>query len=160
MDSATAAVVAAIAAAVAAIAAVGSALAACYQIYLSRQDANRRATLEHLRAIDEQIRPLVRYSPEVLEQAVLDTYAKRPADAAACAAYMALLNELELAAFAAERELVDAKLLREYLGTVIRSGTIQLTFLNDLQKCCGDSTVYEHLRTFLVDVQNSNRRRS
>ena len=145
--------------AVAGVAAVASALVAAQQIWLSRRDANRRAALEHMRTIDERIRPLIRHSHDDLERAVLDAYKGQPNDSDVCADYMALLNALDLAAFAVDERLVARKLLEEYLGTIMRSGTVTLTFIDAFQACCGDSTAYHHLRKFLLDVRTHDRDR-
>ena len=75
---------------------------------------------------------------------------KRPDLTAGARAYLALLNSLDVLAYAADRKLLDGQVAADYLKTLLTPDVISLTFIGQFQECCGDTSVYEHLEAFLT----------
>ena len=129
--------------------AIGTSLAAAFagaQIWLSRRDANTRAVFEHLRQVDVRVQEAWLARPSVAQAELLAYYrGQRPELTTAAKNYMALLNSIDLLAFAVSKGLADNNIAGEYLRSLLSPDLVSLTFLRELQTCCGDSSVYEHL---------------
>ena len=125
--------------------------AAAYQIRLSRRDANARAVFDHLREIDRRVQDAWLLGAAAAQTELLDYYRKKRPDLTEGArAYLALLNSLDVLAYAADRKLLDGQVAADYLKTLLTPDVISLTFISQFQECCGDTSVYEHLEAFLT----------
>lgn len=132
------------------IAAVAAGIAAA-QIWFSRRDANRRASLEQLREVDLRLQPLLRTDPRSLQREVLACYASGgPSLSEECTQYLAFLNSIDLLAFAVQSDLVDEKLVNGHVRTLFSPHLINLTFLRELQTALHNPGIYENLATYLL----------
>ncbi|MEX2109824.1 MAG: hypothetical protein WD802_04415 [Gemmatimonadaceae bacterium] len=142
-----------------AAAAALSALFAGFQIRFSRRDANNRLVFEHLREIDTRIQAAWAVPTEVAQEEVLAYYRRERTDLTEGAkAFLALLNSLDLLAFAVQKKLVDSSPVDEYVRTVVSENVISQTFLREFQKCCGDEASYEHLYSYFTTIRAANRK--
>lgn len=143
--------------------AVGTAAAAFFaatQIRLSRRDANSRAVLEHLREIDRRVTEAVKARVSDAQAELLEYYRGQRKDlTGAASSYMALLNSLDVLAFAAEKKLVDKEVAGEYLRTLLSPEVVTQTFLKEVQSCCGDIHVYEHLYKYFGEIRWASKER-
>ena len=145
-----------------AIAATGTALAAVYsgvQLQRSRLEPMRRATLEQLSILDERMRPMLFHSPAAQRETIIRCYRAECDMTEEAAKYLSFLNALDLAAFAAKHGLIDAKMFAEHARTLTTAEMVPLSFLVELQKCCDDPFIYEHLRGFLQEEAATVRHR-
>lgn len=129
----------------------GTAAAAVFagiQIWLSKRDANRRATLEALLLIDTRLQSIWRDDTAALQREVIAYYEKREAPSDACQRYLAFLNSLDLVAFSIENGLVDRKLASKHMNTLLKKHVVSFSFLTSFQRCCGDTAVYENLMEY------------
>lgn len=134
-----------------ALAAAGAALTAAFEIFRTRRDANRRATLEFLRAVDERLRPLWSRDVPAIRAEVLACY--RGAGGSLTEGglqYLSFLNTLDMLGFALRHRLVDRNAAVTHARTLVRPEIITSEFLQELQAHCGDACVYEDL-TFLIE---------
>jgi hypothetical protein len=145
---------------VGAIATAVSAGAAAGQIFYSRRESTRRATLEQLREVDVRLQPLWKADPVQAGEAVLAWYRHEGDLSDDAANYLSFLNSLDLLAFAYGRDVLDRKMTDDYIDTLLRSHVVSLSFLTELQRCCGDSRVYEHLRALLLKHEDVRRLQS
>jgi hypothetical protein len=137
-----------------AIATFFAAIFAGVQIWLSRRDANTRAVLDYLREIDRRVQDAWLARPSAAQAELLAYYrGERPDLTPGAKNYMALLNSIDLLAFAVSKGLMDGKIAQEYLRTLLGPDLVSLTFLKELQDCCGDEAVYEHLFAHFANSQ-------
>lgn len=136
----------------AAAAAVGTAATAVFagvQIWLSKRDANRRATLDALLLIDTRLQSLWRDDTAALQREVIECYRTGEAPSEACQRYLAFLNSLDLVAFSIQNGLIDRKLATKHVNTLLRKHVVSFSFLTEFQRCCpGGVAVYEDLMEY------------
>jgi hypothetical protein len=150
----TIAFVSAVAAAVSAVFAGLSAAFAGWQIWLSRRDTQRRAAFDQIRAVSLRLDAYMAVASKHHPALVMRVYSQE-ADVVlndGARAYMALLVELDLAAYGIERKLLDRKTALDYLQTILRREVVSRTFVRDLAKACGDPCTLEHLDRALAAV--------
>jgi hypothetical protein len=137
-----------------AVSTAAAALFAGVQIRLSRRDANARAVFDHLQEIDRRVQEAWIARPDEVQPELLAFYRRETTDlSSAASAYLSLLNALDVLAFAIQRKLVDASVVDEYISTLVNPNVVSLTFLKELQMCCNDPSVYEHLYTYFASLQ-------
>jgi hypothetical protein len=136
-----------------AAAAVVAALVAAFQIHISRRDANRRATFEHLREVEVRLLAAQSFEASSAQAELIRYYEGGLTDdlSGGAKAHMALLTSLDLIAFARSQRIIDIKVADEYLKTLVNPKVIPLTFLSQLQAAIGDVCVFEHLAQYLKD---------
>jgi hypothetical protein len=143
-----------------ALATSAAAIFAGAQIWLSRADSQKQTTLTHLREIEARLQPLWNRDTERLQKDVLAYWrdsSQNPSDGVA--EYLAFLNSLDLLGLAYEAGVVNKKLIHAHIRTLLRSPMLTLTFVKDLQQCCKDEHVYEHLeRLFKNQLVNQSSR--
>jgi hypothetical protein len=143
---------------VSAVSAGASAVFAGFQIQFSRRDANRRVAFEFLREVETRLQEAWAFPTEEMQREVLDYYRRDRRDLTAGArAFLALLNSLDLLAYGLQKKLVDSTLIDEWVKTVVSENVLSLTFLRDLQKCCGDEASYEHLYAYFTKLRAAER---
>jgi len=139
--------------AISAAAAAASAIFAAVQIRIARRDANGRLVFEHLREVESRLQKAWACSTEVSREEVLQYFGgQRTVLTPGAAAYLSLLNSLDLVAYAVKKKLIDAKLISDWVKTVVNDQVLSLTFLRDLQECCHDEATYEHLYAYFQDL--------
>src|SRR5687768_14088916 len=90
------------------------------QIWFSRRDANNRLVFEHLREIDSRVQQAWATPTSVAQKDILDYYQRTRKDLTpAGTTYLALLNSLDLLAFAVQKRLVSSKPIDQYVKTLI-----------------------------------------
>lgn len=140
------------------IAAAGSAAAAIFagvQIYYSRRDANRRATLDFLRQVDERLQAVWSLDTTAVQQQILASYEPSGSSVSAeCTKYLALLNTLDTLALARKNGLVDSTIIAEHISTLMKRHLVSLSFLAEFRSACKDQKVYEHLGDLMVTLTN------
>ena len=140
-----------------AIAAAGSAAAAIFagaQIGLSRRDANRRATLDFLRQVDERLHAVWCLDTRGLQRDILASYEPSgPPLSVDATKYLALLNTLDLLALARHKDLVDSTIVAEHIATLMKQHVVSLSFLTKVRTACQDPRIYEHLGNLLVSLE-------
>lgn len=135
----------------AAIAAAVAALVAAGQVAIARDEANKRAVLDHVRDIEahlEKLRHLHGNKLEAVQDEVVSCYrtGNRLSDDAR--RYIALLSALEFSALAVRMAVVDAPLLGEYLEAMVKQGIVKRSVIIDLQ-ACHDPSTYKDLLEFM-----------
>jgi hypothetical protein len=140
-----------------AVAASVAAVFAGLQIHFSRRDANSRAVFEHLREIDQRVQALWADDTQRAQAELLAFYRREREDLTDGARrYMSLLNSLDMLALAVEKRLVDKRTVSEHVQTLLQPHLVSQTFLRELQNCCGDEAVYEHLYRFFTTAKQSS----
>lgn len=129
-----------------ATAAAAGALA--WSIHASRT----RATFDHLRAVQHRLEP-VWGDPEI-ERAEHELLAWHGGDGAELStrarAYLGLLTELDLLAFACAKGLVRSSVAKEWLRTLFeREVAVSAAYLVQLQQAVQDPAAFEHLLRFI-----------
>lgn len=103
-----------------AIGTILAATAAAIQIWLYRRDANARAIIEHLREVDRRVQATWPHDSESSRADVLAYYRRVRTDLTeGAAAYLGLLNALDVLAFAAKNKLVARRALQEHIDTIL-----------------------------------------
>lgn len=134
----------------AALGAVVAAAVAILQVRQGRVHFRRQATFAHLRRISDQVGKWVRWpNVQAIQREILDYY-RHQSDpdedlAEHGSDYLALLTELDLLAFASERNLADAKIVREYTQTIYHDDLVSRSFLHEYQQACGSELPYRFL---------------
>ena len=141
--------------------AVGTSAAALFagvQIWLSRKEANARTVFEHLREIDQRVQNAWAGNIQATQQELLKYYRGQTEELSQPARnYLALLNALDVLAFAIDKKLVSGHIANEYVRTLVSPNVLSQTFIKSLQECCGDAGVYEHLYRYFTQLQVTNR---
>lgn len=141
-----------------AVFAAASAGFAGWQIRVTRIDARRRAAFDQIRLVGKQVTDYNDVARTADPDDVLAFYRRQRSELTPSArAYMNLLHELDLTAYGIHSELLDRKTALGHLKTILRSEVVSLTFLRELQGCCGDEHVYDDLSRVLVDVSADRR---
>lgn len=139
--------------------AIAAFFAGC-QIWYSRRDANNRVVFEHLREIDNRIQQAWSVPSEVAQDEIIDYYRKKRKDLTPGGKqYMALLNSLDILAFAVHKRLVSEKPINQYVKTLVSPNVLSLTFLKELRKCCGEDASYEHLYEYFTKLRDVERQK-
>jgi len=139
----------------ASIATSAAAVFAGVQILFSRRDANSRAVFQHLTDIDIRLQRAWAADVESAREDVLAYYRLENAELTEGArSYLSLLNGLDLLALAVDKKLVDRQTVDEYIKTLISPQVLSLGFLQELQRCCGDANVYEHLYRYFCELRD------
>ena len=137
------------------IATSAAAIFAGVQIWFSRRDANSRAVFQHLSDIDLRVQRAWSADVESARAEVLAYFRRENAELTEGArSYLNLLNGLDLLALAVAKKLVDRRTVDEYIKTLISPQVLSLSFLQELQKCCGDANVYEHLYRYFCELRD------
>lgn len=124
------------------------------QIWYSRRDANNRATFEHLRVIDERLQSAWPWDIVKAQEELIASYSGNKKDLTEGGrAYLALLNSLELLAYARKKNLVNRKSTDDFIRTIINPRIVPLIFLEELQKCCEDNNVFAYLYAYSAKIQ-------
>jgi hypothetical protein len=120
---------------------------ALYQVWWSQKESARRAAFEHLRELDQRLKPLWHHRPAHLHASVLSAYRGEAPLAPEGADFLAFLNAMDLLALGVEERTVEAPMARTYLRSIFNSSLIDPRFFADFQKCCNDEEgeVYRHL---------------
>ena len=139
------------------LAAISTAVAST-QLWLSRRDANRRAAMEQLRLVGTLLEAYLPFAAEDPRPGIIRRYRRESDDLPrGASAYMALLNQLDLTAFGIQRGMFDGRTALDYLKTLFADQTVTLSFLRELQGCCGNACIYEHLYKLMVDLSGRER---
>jgi hypothetical protein len=149
---------------VAAISAAVAAIIAAVQVWLSRRDANRRATLQLLGDLEQRLHPLWPCDTKLLRSEILTHWTKSNHSSSGgnklsqdAINYLALLNTLDLLGFAVNSGLADTMLTIRNVRTLLDGQFVSLSFVNELQDACRDSNVYSDLRTLLSLTERGKR---
>jgi hypothetical protein len=141
-------------------ASTGTAAAAIFagvQIWLSKRDANRRATLDALLLIDSRLQALWGDDTAAVQRELIKCYSDMQPPSEACQRYLAFLNSLDVVAFSIENGLLDGKLATRHVNTLLTEHLVSLSFLTEFQRCYGDMAVYENLMRYYKQQIAKNR---
>jgi hypothetical protein len=122
------------------------------QLRVSIRQGKHNATFEHLKKVRELIREASVIDPEIAREQVLAFYQhgtnELPLEGAT---YLRLLDALDLLGIAYKHRLVDRRIVRESVGSILRNEhAINRDYLNALSTAVNSATVYADL-TFLID---------
>lgn len=132
------------------VAAAAAAAFAGAQIWYARRDANARAAFEHIRQVDDRVQAAWHSDPSEAQKNILAYYrGETTVLPPAATAYLGLLNCLDMLALAVKHHVVADNIIDEHIATLISPELIPLSFLKDMQKCCRNPRVYEHLYGYL-----------
>lgn len=135
------------AAAVGSIAAAASAVYAGLQIRESRRSATREASLEFLREIEERVVALSAVKPADARAEILSYHRgevdELGDDARRYSAYLSALDRMELALASGA---LDPDIVRPWLRGLLQPKVQLMTFIEQLQAACHDTSVLEYLQ--------------
>jgi len=128
---------------------------AAWQIFLSRREANARAVFEHLRELDERVQEAWPHTSGKARKDLLDYFGGERTDLTDGArAFLALLNSLDILAFGLEAGYVDHDLAIRHIRTLVNPDVIPKDFIDEFQRCCRDSNIYEDLKRLLHKLES------
>jgi hypothetical protein len=135
------------------IATAGAAITAAVQVWLTRADGKRQAAFEHIRGVEERLRPVLHMSARGARDDVLAFYRRKREDLTPRAAdYLTYLTALDLLVFGCETKSVDRKIATTWLrGRLARDDDV-LQFIVDLQVACEDPSCLEYLKRHLAQA--------
>lgn len=136
---------------IAAFAGAAAAGVALVQLAISRDEANKRAVLLHVREIEMRMDSLLHLHESEwrdIQREVVKCYRDGGHLSDNARRYLSLINAMDFAALAARMNVVHGPLLREYLETQIDRRIVSKELLKDIQDCYHAST-YRDLRNFI-----------
>jgi hypothetical protein len=137
--------------------ALSALVVAVWTTWRANRDSGRRATLEHLREIDNRLRDVWGCRASKLQENVLAHYRSDEQLSMDGGRYLSFLNAVDLMAFASMKGLIDPSLAHEYTASLTQSPMLSRAFILDLQACCGSDKVYTHI-VHLIDASNLSRK--
>lgn len=141
-----------------AVAAVASAIYAGVTHHVTRNESSKRQAMACIENILSRQHELLAVDTVAAQTEILRCYTDACAIEGDAAKYLAFLNAIDVAALAASRGVADAGMLGEYLRTIVGPDhMVSQRFLADLQDCCNDAYVYEHLRRFAAQIKTAKK---